>query len=248
SFSNSYECVRQSDILICCYGTPSIFPLPDRNLLINDHIELTKIIFNELCDYIHDKIMILNVVNPVDIISNFICNLVNIPKQQLLGISGSHNTARLLVAIEKETNISIDKIDKESLIVCGEHGDAIVPIMSNIKIQGKYLTDLVPSSTIDIIIANTKAHGLSIFHDKKSPPVFSPSASVMIVLNIILSRSTKIFSGSVWNDQYGCFLSWPIQIIEKAFHTLNITYSPHERMQLESCATKLRQYQENIKS
>src|SRR6187402_2550531 len=49
--SDDYIDTKDTDVLICCYGVPSTFPLNDRQALLHDHVTLTDEVFGKLASY-----------------------------------------------------------------------------------------------------------------------------------------------------------------------------------------------------
>lgn len=196
--SDDYANVAGGDILICCYGVASKFPMNDRQELLEDHLRLTDEVVAKLLPHIKSELLLISTVNPVDTVCGYMARITNLPLRQIVGVAGSHSTARLLATIHEETGIGYDAIHKSSLVTCGEHGNGLVPVASRIAVGNQLLQALVTSTTIERIINGTKRRGLSIFHDMMAPPKFGPAASVQMLMERILSGDESPFCASVW--------------------------------------------------
>lgn len=242
----NYDCISKTDLLICCYGVPSTFPLSDRNNLAKDHLVLTNKIFNQINPLIKEGLQIINSVNPVDIISWHISEVSGVSKERVFGISGAHNTARLMMAIQEVLGCKYSQIDKSSLIVVGEHGQYFIPLLNQIKIDNQLLIDIATSESINKIIGIAKNKGLEIFNSKKSPPCFGPSSAIYELIAVLLRGKSSTYCGSIWMQKYNCFLSWPFKIINGFVIPLELNLTEDNSKKLIDCAFHLIQFKENL--
>lgn len=241
-----YDCISNTNILICCYGVPSTFPLKDRNNLAKDHLDLTNKIFNQIKPLIKEDLLIINSVNPVDIISWHISEISGVSKNRVFGISGAHNTARLMMAVEEVLGYKHSQIDKNSLFVVGEHGQYFIPLINQIKIDNQRLIDIASSTSINKIIDIAKNKGLEIFNSKKSPPCFGPSSAIYELIAVLLKGKSSTYCGSIWMQKYNCFLSWPFKIIKGFVTPLEMNLSEDDSKKLIDCAFHLIQLKEKL--
>lgn len=241
----NYDCISQTDILVCCYGVPSTFPLKDRNILAKDHLKLTNKIFNQIKS-LKEGLIIINSVNPVDIISWHISEVSGVSKRRVFGISGTHNTARLMMAIEEVLGCKHSKIDKNSLFVVGEHGNYYIPLINLIKVEDRPLIDIASPALINKIVDIAKNKGLEIFNFQKSPPCFGPSSSIYELITILLIGKSSTYCGSIWMQQYNCFFSWPFKIIDGFVKPLEMDLTEDDSKKLIDCAFHLINFKEKL--
>lgn len=242
----NYDCISKTDLLICCYGVPSTFPLKDRNNLAKDHLDLTNKIFHQIKPLIKEDLLIINSVNPVDIISWHISEISGVSKERVFGISGAHNTARLMMAVEEVLRYKHSQIDKNSLFVVGEHGQYFIPLINQIKIDNQRLIDIASSTSINKIIDMAKNKGLDIFNSKKSPPSFGPSSAIYELIVVLLKGKSSTYCGSIWMQKYNCFLSWPFKIINGFATPLEMNLTEDDSKKLIDCAFHLIQFKEKL--
>lgn len=242
----NYDCISNTDLLICCYGVPSTFPLKDRNNLAKDHLDLTNKIFNQIKPLIKEDLLIINSVNPVDIISWHISEISGVSKNRVFGISGAHNTARLMMAVEEVLGYKHSQIDKNSLFVVGEHGQYFIPLINQIKIGNQRLIDIASPTSINKIIDIAKNKGLEIFNSKKSPPCFGPSSAIYELIAVLIKGKSSTYCGSIWMQKYNCFLSWPFKIINGFVTPLEMNLAQDDSKKLIDCAFHLIQLKEKL--
>ncbi|ARB91019.1 hypothetical protein A6J40_01925 [Legionella longbeachae] len=246
NFTLNYDCISKTDLLVCCYGIPSTFPLKDRNSLAKDHLNLTNNIFNKIKPFVKEGLIIINSVNPVDIISWHISEVSDVLKERIFGISGAHNTARFMMAIEEVLGCKYSDINKNSLFVVGEHGKYFIPLINLIKIKDELLIDIASSASINKIIDIAKNKGLEIFNSKKSPPCFGPSSAIYELITVLLMGKSSTYCGSIWMQKYNCFLSWPFKIIDGYVTPLEIDLTEDDSKELMDCAFHLINFKEKL--
>lgn len=79
--------------------------------------------------------VIINAVNPVDVINVVIQDCTGLGRRQIIGFS-ANDTLRLKWAVAKVLNIGADRVDA---ICLGEHGEKTVPLFSRIFIDQKHV-------------------------------------------------------------------------------------------------------------
>ena len=244
--SDDYQNIKGSKILICCYGVPSTFPMQDRHFLLDDHIELSNKIFKQASPFITSDSYVINAVNPVDSISYYIDKVLLNSRCSVVGIGATHNTARLLKSICRISKLDMQSIDAKSLMVCGEHGTKLIPLLSKVKTDKGLLIDVIPSANILQIIEDTCNQGLDIFHKMQRPPKYGPAVSILTFLERITQRSKKPCCGSIWIQELEVFMSWPLALCDKGFLPLPISTSQEEYERITQAALKLKTIIEDL--
>jgi malate dehydrogenase len=246
TITDDYKSIFGANVIICCYGVPSTFPMHDRQVLLNDHMELTDEIINRAKPFISPGCYIINAVNPVDSISHYIDKKLLDGQSQVIGIGATHNTARMLKSICRISGLPMQHIDQRSLMVCGEHGANLVPMLSQVMTATGPLTDHLATDALEQIAEDTRNQGLDIFHKMQRPPKYGPAASINILLDRIFLQDGTPCSGSIWHPQWEVFMSWPLTLINGRFTPLSITPSDSEQQQIHQAAIKLKRTLEGV--
>lgn len=238
--TDNYQHIAGADAIICCYGAPSTFPLRDRQELLDDHLRLSAEIIGRAKPFIAPGCYIINAVNPVDSISYYIDKVLLDSRCRVIGIGAAHNTARLLKSICRFSGLSIRQVDTRSLVVCGEHGAGLVPLLSQVATSDGLLSDLLSPDVLMQIADDTRNQGLDIFHKMRRPPKYGPTASILILLERIFQQDDAPCCGSIWHPELGVFMSWPLTLRNGDFTPRAVTPSHSEDRAIRQAADKLK--------
>ncbi|MGL5129619.1 MAG: lactate/malate family dehydrogenase [Aeromonas popoffii] len=238
--TDDYRHIDGADVILCCYGVPSTFPMHDRQALLDDHLQLSTEIFSRAKPFIAPDCHIINAVNPVDSISYYIDKILLGSRCRVIGIGAVHNTARLLKSICRISGLDMQRIDASSLKVCGEHGAGLVPLLSQVRTDEGPLSQVLSAVTLTQIATDTRNQGLDIFHKMRRPPKYGPTASILILFERIIQCDEAPCCGSIWLPELGVFMSWPLALRNGVFTPLPLSPNPDEQQQINLAALKLK--------
>lgn len=128
--------IEDSDFIVITAGR-SQRPGETRLELLGDNVRIMKEISEDIVKYSPNSI-IINVTNPVDVLTYFIWQFTNLPSQRVIGTGTTLDTARLRVLLSQQCGISPASIHVH---VIGEHGDSEFVPFSNATIGGLKLID-----------------------------------------------------------------------------------------------------------
>jgi len=191
--------------------------------------------------------IIIMVTNPLDIMTYLAWKVSGFDKRRVFGMAGELDTARMIAFISMETGVEASRI---TAMVLGGHGDLMVPLASQTKVNGKPLSSVLPKEKIDALIARTANGGAEIVNLLKTGSAYyAPSSSaVMMVESVIKNRGCVIPSAVILNGEYGLkdvCIGVPAKIgkngIEKVVE-LKLTHEEHAMLMKSADSVK-----ENIK-
>lgn len=143
-----YEDCRDAQIIIISAG-PSMKP-GDESLnrldLASMNIGVMKSVMESICRYTKEAIIIV-VTNPVDVLTYYIQNNFDYPKEKIIGTGTLLDTARFRRILAK--NYMVDTKNVHGYVL-GEHGGSAFAAWSLVTIAG------VPADKLDTIIGNKK--------------------------------------------------------------------------------------------
>ncbi|MFN6991998.1 MAG: L-lactate dehydrogenase [Fervidobacterium sp.] len=113
------EGIKDSDFIVITAGRSQL-PGETRLDLVEGNFRIIEKIANEILRYSPNS-LIINVTNPVDVLTYFLQKLTNIPREKVIGTGTTLDTARLRVLLSKICKISPSSIHA---YVIGEHGDS----------------------------------------------------------------------------------------------------------------------------
>ncbi|MFH1594215.1 MAG: malate dehydrogenase [Candidatus Omnitrophota bacterium] len=210
--SESYEETRGSAIVVITAGSARK-PGMSRDDLIKKNSAVARSVLASVRKYAPEAIIVI-VTNPLDIITYLAYKEIGCSRRKILGMAGTLDSARFVMAISQKLKVEPDRIDA---IVLGTHGDTMVPLVSRTRVKGEALDKVLDKESLDELIARTKKRGGEILGLLRSGSAyFSPSASCFSILKAIINDERRVLPCScVLEGEYGidgCALGVPAKI------------------------------------
>lgn len=138
SRKGSFNDCSDADIIVVSLGVP---PAPDKSRLdfLEGTIKEVDTIIDPILDSGFNGIFIV-ISNPVDVVSHYILEKTNFPKNKVFGTGTTLDSSRLRRILSKETGIDPKSIQAYSM---GEHGDSQMVPWSHVYLGGKPILDLI---------------------------------------------------------------------------------------------------------
>jgi malate dehydrogenase len=124
------------------------------------------------------------------------------PKQRVLGMAGTLDSARLRYFIAEELRVSPSTVEA---ITLGSHGESMVPLPGQATVGGKPLTELVDAPTLERLYQRTRDAGAEIVgYYKKGSAYYGPSAAIAQMVNAIVGDTGDVLPVCAWcTGEYG---------------------------------------------
>ncbi len=198
--SNSYDIVKDSDIVVVTAGMPR-----KPGMSRDDLLEVNTKIMTDVCTQIKNNApdaMIIVVSNPLDAMCHVALKASGFPHNRVFGMAGVLDTARFRTFIAEELDVSVEQVNA---FVLGGHGDTMVPLVRYSNVAGIPLTALMPQATIERLVERARKGGAEIVGYLKTGSAFyAPSASVIEMVESIVKDKKKILPCAVYlTGQYG---------------------------------------------
>lgn len=234
-----YKLAADSDIVIITAGVPR---KPDQKR--EDTLKINAKIMASVIEHVTrqaPEAIIIVVTNPLDAMTHLAAKLSKFPKQRVIGMAGTLDTARFKTFLAKQLNVSPDKIEA---MVLGGHGDLMVPLSRLAKVNGKPLR--LDTDTLHTIEHRTRVAGAEIVDLLgNGSAYFATGAAAIELAEAIITDSKKVLPASAYlTGQYGLddlFLGVPIQLgrtgVEKV---VEIDLDEEELRQLHASAELVR--------
>lgn len=148
------------------------------------------------------KAIIIIVSNPLDAMVYTALKVSNFPKNQIIGMAGVLDSARMSYFISEKLGYGQGNIEA---CVMGGHGDDMVPLPNFSKVEGKNLEDLLSQEDIEEIIYKTKNGGAEIVKLLETGSAYyAPAYSTTLMIDSILNDKKSTFSCAVeLQGEYG---------------------------------------------
>lgn len=245
--AGDYEDCTDADIVVITAGVAQKEG-ETRIDLLKRNAKVIREITESIMKYAPDDVILLNVTNPVDILTYISYKVSGLPKNQVLGSGTVLDTARLKYLISKKTGI--DARNCHTYII-GEHGDSEVAAWSVTNIGGMSMqeyctfTGSCTVNDLDEMYKSVKNAAYEII-SKKGATYYAIAVAVARIVECIAGDENSILTvSSVFDGQYGISdvaLSVPTKVggagIEKI---LEVPFGRNEMKGLQNSAEKLKE-------
>ena len=210
--TNDYSEINGSGIVVVTAGVPRK-PGMTREDLLNVNANIIKSIAGHIKRHAPDSIVIV-VTNPLDIMSYIMLKETGFDKSKVIGMAGVLDSTRFRTFIALETGAKVEDIEA---MVLGGHGDSMVPLAAQTKVDGKPITEILPPEKVEKLVQRTRDGGAEIVKLLKTGSAFyAPGASVVEMIESIVNDNEKVLPCSVYLDgEYGyedIFLGVPVML------------------------------------
>ena len=199
--SGGYEHVSTSDC-ICITAGLRRKPEESRLDLINRNVDLFLNILSEISKAgVKPSATVLVVSNPVDVLTYFAADRLNLPTNQVLGLGTQLDTVRFRSLIAQKLKAAPTQVNA---LILGEHGDSMVPIWSSATIGGLPL-EKFPGWSPNLaseLFTRTKGSGAEVIK-LKGGAGFAVGVSIADVIHAIALDSRRLLPVS--SVQTGCY-------------------------------------------
>lgn len=183
---NDYSLLKNSDVIVISAGIARKLGMT-RLDLTKTNAETVQNVIKKISQHAQDAILILTT-NPVDVMTYIACKASGKPRNEVMGMGASHDTARLR---EQILRVGIEETDAA---VIGEHGDSMVFLKGQTNIKSKEW---------EIATKATKERGMEIIK-RKSATYYAPASCVAKIVKAIVSDENAVIPVSIaLEGEYG---------------------------------------------
>ena len=198
--TNDYADTARSDVVVITAGLPRQPGMSRMDLL-----EKNAGIMRQVADQVRSTspgAIVIVVSNPLDEMTFLAAQVTEFPRERVMGMAGTLDSARLRYFVAEELGVSPSSVDA---ITLGSHGEAMVPLPAQATVDGKPLKDLVDEATLERLYQRTRDAGAEIVeYLKKGSAYYAPSAAVAEMVNAIVGDSKSVLPACAWvTGQYG---------------------------------------------
>ncbi|MDH4139814.1 MAG: malate dehydrogenase [Coriobacteriia bacterium] len=210
--TNDYADTQGSDIVVVTAGLPRKPGMSRDDLLAANAGIVRSVVAGAVAA--SPGALILCVTNPLDVMTYLAWKESGLPTQRVFGMGGVLDSARFAYAIAEETNKPMGSIQA---VVCGAHGDAMVPMPRHSTVEGKSLVDVVDQSRVEALCERTIRGGAEVVALLKTGSAYyAPAASVVRMVQAVLGDTKESLSSCVYlSGEYGIrdvYVSVPAQL------------------------------------
>jgi malate dehydrogenase len=231
--SSDYKDIAGADVVIVTAGKPR-----QAGMTREDLLAVNLAIIKQVAEGVKQhapKAFCIIVTNPLDAIVYAFYKMTGFPKNQVVGMAGTLDTARWRAFIGMELGVSV--VDVAGTVL-GGHGPHMVPLPRLTTVGGVPLTEIATKEQIDKLVLRTREAGTEIVKlFGKGSAFFSPAWSAIVMAESYLKDKHRILPAcALCEGEYGVkglFIGVPCLIGGKGIEKIyEIKLSDEEKAQL----------------
>ena len=198
--TSSYEDTKNSDVIIITAGIPRK-PGMSRDDLLDTNLKIIKQVAEGIRK-ISPSAFVICITNPLDVIVMAFQKYSDLPKNKVVGMAGILDSSRFKYFLSQELKVPVKSVQS---LVLGGHGDTMVPMPKQTKVNDKPLNDLIQKEKLDLIIDRTRKGGAEIGKLlQKGSAFYAPAASAIEMAEAYLRDMKKTLPCAAYLDgEYG---------------------------------------------
>lgn len=198
--TNGYDETKDSDICVITAGLPRK-PGMSRMDLLEVNAKIVSEVTRNLAEKSPNAILVV-VSNPLDEMTALAAKVSGFAPQRVMGQAGMLDTARFKHNVAELLGVNPTEVEALTL---GSHGETMVPVPSQVTVQGKPLSDVLTSDQITSVVQRTRDGGAEVVELLKTGSAYyAPSAAAATMVRAIAQdeKAQMPVCASV-NGEYG---------------------------------------------
>jgi malate dehydrogenase len=236
--TSNYKDIEGADVVIVTAGKPREAGMTREDLL-SVNIKIITEVAQGVKQYA-PKAFCIVVTNPLDAMVYVFHKVTGFPKQQVVGMAGTLDTARWRAFIGMELGVSV--VDVAGTVL-GGHGPDMVPLPRLTTVGGVPLTEIATKEQIDKLVNRTREAGTEIVKlFGKGSAFFSPAWSAIVMAESYLKDKRRVLAcAALCQGEYGVkdlFIGVPALISAKGVEKIfEIALAEEEKAMLAKTVT-----------
>ena len=198
--TNDYSKTAGSDVVVITSGLPRK-PGMTREELIGVNAGIVKSVTENILKYSPDAIIIV-ISNPMDTMTYLALTATGIPKNRIIGMGGTLDSARFKYQLSQHLNCSPADLNA---VVVGGHGDTtMIPLIRLATWNSVPVTKFLSADQQKQIVADTMVGGATLTKLIGTSAWYAPGAAGAALVEAIVRDEKKLFTCCVALDgEYG---------------------------------------------
>ena len=199
--TDGWEETADSDVVVVTAGAPRK-PGMSREELLNGNAEIVRSKVAAAAKASPNAVIIV-FSNPMDAMCHVAMQASGFPRERVIGQGGALDSARYRYFIAAELGVSVN--DVHGYVIGGHTDTTMVPVVSQTRVGGVPLTDLLPPEKVQAIVARAMRGGAEIGElYRTGSAYFAPSAATIAMVEAILLDQRRLIPCSVYHQgEYG---------------------------------------------
>jgi malate dehydrogenase len=245
--SNEYAPTAGSDVCVITAGLPRK-PGMSRMDLLEVNAKIVGDVTRQLVATSPDAVFVV-VSNPLDEMTALCAKVAGVPTARVMGQAGMLDTARFKHFVAEKTGASPTRIEAMTL---GSHGETMVPVPSQVTVDGKPLDEALDQAAIDEVVQKTRDGGAEIVGLLKTGSAYyAPSSAAAKMVEAIVKDTGEVMPVCAWVEgQYGIkdvYLGVPAKLGRAGvLEVVELDLTPDETAALRTAADAVRAKQADV--
>jgi malate dehydrogenase len=245
--SNDYAPTAGSDVCVITAGLPRK-PGMSRMDLLEVNAKIVGDVTRQLVATSPDAVFVV-VSNPLDEMTALCAKVAGVPTSRVMGQAGMLDTARFKHFVAEKTGVSPLRIEAMTL---GSHGETMVPVPSQVTVDGKPLNEALDQAGIDDVVQKTRDGGAEIVGLLKTGSAYyAPSSAAAKMVEAIVKDTGEVMPVCAWVEgQYGIkdvYLGVPAKLGRAGvLEVVELDLTPEETAALRTAADAVRTKQADV--
>jgi malate dehydrogenase len=184
--TNEYGPTADSDVVVVTAGKPRK-PGMSRMDLLEENAKIVGGVAQEVAERSPDAVVIV-VTNPLDEMTALFQRVSGLPHERVMGQAGMLDSARFADKTAEKLGVSPLAVDA---ITLGSHGDTMVPVPSQVTVDGKPLQDLLSAEEIEELVQATRDGGAEVVALLKTGSAYYAPSSAAAKMVVAIAQDTK---------------------------------------------------------
>jgi len=201
SATDGWDETDNSDVVICTAGAPRK-PGMSREELLNGNAAIVRAKVSEAAKHSPNAVIII-FANPMDAMCQVAFKASGFPRARVIGQGGMLDSGRYRYFVSEALGVS--PLDVHGYVIGGHTDTTMVPVVSQTRVGGVPLTDLLPADKIEALVARSMRGGAEIGElYKTGSAYYAPSAATVAMAEAVLLDQRRLMPCSVYHQgEYG---------------------------------------------
>ena len=201
SATDGWDETADSDVVICTAGAPRK-PGMSREELLNGNAEIVRVKIEAAAKVSPNAVLVI-FSNPMDAMCHVAMKASGFPRERVIGQGGMLDSARYRYFVADAVGVS--PLDVHAYVIGGHTDTTMVPVVSQTRVGGVPLTDLLPQDQVDALVARSMRGGAEIGELLKvGSAYYAPSAATIAMVKSVLLDQRRLMPCSVLHQgEYG---------------------------------------------
>lgn len=239
--TNDYSQTAGSTVAVITSGIPRK-PGMTREELIGTNANIVKSVVENLVKH-SPEVVIIVVSNPMDTMTHLALKTSGLPKNRIIGMGGTLDSARFKYQLASKLNASPSDLNA---IVIGGHGDTtMIPLISKATWNSIPVSTFLSDEEQADIIKKTMVGGATLTALIGTSAWYAPGAATAAMVKSIVLNENKLFTASVYlegeMDEEDINIGVPVIINKKGWDKIvPLTLSDEEQKAFKASAEAVR--------